>query len=195
MQSARREEPGPAPAATDEALAARLIAGDQRAFEAIVLRWRDRIVDLAHLLTGDRDAAEDVGQEVFVRLLRRPEAYDPRRPFRAWIGTVARNLCRDRWRRESTRSRYQNAAVHELRYGPRPAVAPPEQAAHAEAQEELRRAVAELPPKFREAYVLCGVRGLTYEEAGEICGCPAKTVSTRLARARRRLVERMEKWL
>jgi len=195
MHSARPEHPGPAPAVTDEALAARLIAGDQRAFEAIVLRWRDRIVDLAHLLTGDRHTAEDVGQEVFIRLLRRPEAYDPRRPFRAWISTVARNLCHDRWRRDSARDRYQNAAVHEMRFGPRPEPAPAEEAAHAEAQAELRAAIAELPAKFREAFVLCGVRGMTYEEAGEICGCPAKTVSTRLARARRRLLERMEGWL
>ena len=193
MQSAR--SPNPGPAATDEALAARLIAGDQRAFEAIVLRWRDRIVDLAHLLTGDRHAAEDVGQEVFIRLLRRPDAYDPKRSFRAWISTVARNLCHDRWRRESTRARYQHTAAHDLRFGPRPVPSPPEEAAHEEAQAELRTAVAELPPKFREAYVLCGVRGLSYEEAAEICGCPAKTVSTRLARARKRLVERMKEWL
>jgi len=193
MESARTQTT--APAAADEALAARLIAGDLRAFEAIVDRWRHRIVDFAHLLTGDRDAAEDVGQEVFLRLLRRPEAYDPRRPFRAWIQTVARNLCHDRWRRDSTRARYQHAAVHERAFGPRPVDAPPDGAAHAEAQAELRRAIAELPPKFRDAYVLCGVRGLSYEEAAEICGCPAKTVSTRLARARKRLVARMKEWL
>ncbi|MHC4938450.1 MAG: RNA polymerase sigma factor [Planctomycetota bacterium] len=193
MESAR--SPEPLPSATDEALAERLIGGDQHAFEAIVLRWRDRIVDLAHLLTGDRHAAEDVGQEVFIRLLRRPDAYDPKRPFRAWISTVARNLCHDRWRRDSTRTRYQTTAVHDLHFGPRPVTPPSEHAAHSEAQEELRRAIAELPPKFREAYVLCGVRGMTYQEAAEVCGCPAKTVSTRLARARKRLVERMEEWL
>ena len=192
MESARTETPAP-PA--DEALAARLIAGDLRAFETIVDRWRHRIVDLAHLLTGDRDAAEDIGQEVFLRLLRRPEAYDPGRPFRAWIHAVARNLCHDRWRRDSTRARYQQTAVHELAFGPRPVEAPPDGAAHAEAQAELRRAIAELPPKFRDAYVLCGVRGFSYEEAAEICGCPAKTVSTRLARARKRLVARMKEWL
>ena len=195
MESARSPQSVPPLAVTDEALAARLIAGDQRAFEAIVLRWRDRVVDLAHLLTGDRHAAEDVGQEVFIRLLRRPEAYDPKRPFRSWISTVARNLCHDRWRRESTRTRYQSTAVHDLAFGPNPVTSPADQAAHSEAQQELRSAIAELPPKFREAYVLCGVRGMTYQEAGEICGCPAKTVSTRLARARKRLVERMEEWL
>lgn len=183
------------PAVTDEALAARLIAGDQSAFDQIVLRWRDRIVDLAHLLTGDRNAAEDIGQDVFLRFLRKPHAYDPKRPFAAWICTVARNLSHDRYRRESTRSRHQKHAVQERRYGPRPAPPPAEEASANEAQEELRRAVAELPPKFKEAYVLCAVRGLTYQEAGAICGCPAKTVSTRLARARRRLLARMEKWL
>lgn len=180
---------------SDEALAARLIGGDADAFDDIVGRWRDRIVDLAHLLTGDRHAAEDVGQEVFLRFLRRPDAYDPRRPFAAWICTVARNLCHDRFRRESTRGRYHHAAVEKGGFGPRPEPAPPDAAAAAEAEERLRDVIAELPPRFRDAYVLCAVRGLSYEEAGRVCRCPAKTVSTRLARARKRLLQRMEGWL
>ena len=57
------------------------------------------------------------------------------------------------------------------------------------------REIAALAPRFKEAYVLCAVRGLSYDEAGAICGCPAKTVSTRLTRARKRLLARMEKWL
>jgi RNA polymerase sigma-70 factor (ECF subfamily) len=182
------------PAATDEALAARLIGGDAEAFDHIVRRWRDRIVDLAHLLTGDRHAAEDVGQEVFLKFLRKPQAYDPRRPFAAWICTVARNLCHDRYRRESTRSRYHHAAVEDRGFGPRPETSPPDAAVANETEERLREAIAALPEKFRDAYVLCAVRGLSYEEAARICGCPAKTVSTRLARARKRLLERMEKW-
>jgi len=193
MESARA--PSPAPAATDEALAARLIAGQADAFDVLVRRWRDRIVDLAWLLTGDRDAAEDIGQEVFLRFYRRPEAYDPARPFAAWICTVARNLCHDRYRRERTRTRYQKSAVEERRYGPRPAPDPSVAATEAELDAKLRAAIARLPRKFREAYVLCAVRGFSYEEAARVCDCPAKTVSTRLARARKRLVERMEKWL
>ena len=180
---------------TDEALAARLIGGEREAFDHLVQRWRDRIVDLAHLLTGDRHAAEDIGQEVFLRILRRPHAYDPGRPFAAWICTVARNLCHDRYRRESTRSRYQSNAVEERGFGPRPETPPPDAAATAEAEARLRAEIARLPPKFRDAYVLCAVRGFSYEEAAKVCGCPAKTVSTRLARARKRLVERMDKWL
>ncbi|MHC4954223.1 MAG: RNA polymerase sigma factor [Planctomycetota bacterium] len=185
----------PIASTSDEALAARLIAGDQRAFDSIVMRWRDRIVDLAHLLTGDPNAADDVGQEVFLRLLRRPDAYDPGRPFKAWIYTVTRNLCHDRFRRESTRSRYQNTASREMEFGPRPTLAPPEAAAANEAEQRLRECIAELPAKFRDAFVLCAVRGMSYAEAAETCGCPAKTVSTRLARARKRLGERMREWL
>jgi len=194
MEPAGAPAPRPPPG-SDEALAARLIAGDAQAFDHLVVRWRDRVVDLAHLLTGDREAAEDVGQEVFVRLLRRPAAYDPARPFGAWIRTIARNLCHDRYRRESTRRRHQETAALEMRHGPRPMPAPPEAAAGSEAERELRRAIAELPEPFRDAFVLCAVRGLSYEEAAGVCGCPPKTISTRLARARRRLGERMEKWL
>lgn len=189
------EAPSPPPSASDEALAARLIGGEREAFDLLVRRWRDRIVDLAHLLTGDRDAAEDIGQEVFLRILRRPAAYDPQRPFQAWIYTVARNLCHDRHRRESTRKRHQEAAVEQRRFGPRPMPDPAEEAKAHELQDRLREAIAALPASFREVYVLCAVRGHSYEEAGRICGCPAKTVSTRLARARRRLLARMEKWL
>jgi len=182
-------------ACTDEALAARIAAGEGAAFDQLVVRWRDRIVDLAHLMTGDRDAAEDIGQEVFLRLFRRPEAYDPSRPFAAWICTVARNLCHDRFRRESTRSRYQHDAVESRGFGPVPAPSPAEAAAASEAEARLRAAIAGLPGRFRDAYVLCAVRGLSYEEAARVCGCPTKTVSTRLARARRRLLARMRDWL
>jgi RNA polymerase sigma-70 factor (ECF subfamily) len=182
-------------ACTDEALAARVAAGEDAAFDQIVVRWRDRIVDLAHLMTGDRHAAEDIGQEVFLRLFRRPRAYDPSRPFAAWICTVARNLCHDRFRRESTRSRYQHDAVEYRGFGALPLASPAETTAAAEAEERLRRAIADLPARFREAYVLCAVRGLAYEEAARVCGCPTKTVSTRLARARKRLLARMRDWL
>lgn len=187
--------PTPPPSATDEALAARLIGGDSGAFDQIVVRWRDRVVDLAHLLTGDRHTAEDVGQETFLRLLRNPAAYDPARPFGAWIRTVTRNLCHDRFRRDSARSRHQEFAVQQRRFGPRPLAAPPEAATLSEGESLLRDAIAALPRRFRDVFVLCAVRGLSYEEAAQICGCPAKTVSTRLARARRRLRERMGKWL
>jgi RNA polymerase sigma-70 factor (ECF subfamily) len=180
---------------TDEVLASRIVAGERDAFDQLVVRWRDRIVDLAHLMTGDRDAAEDIGQEVFLRIFRAPQAYDPSRPFAAWICTVARNLCHDRFRRESTRHRYQHEAVESRGFGPRPAPAPAEAAAAAEAEARLRDAIARLPARFREAYVLCAVRGLSYEEAARICGCPMKTVSTRLARARKRLLARMRGWL
>ena len=185
----------PLPSVTDEALAARLIGGDDRAFDQLVSRWRDRVVDLAHLLTGDRHAAEDIGQEAFLRLLRKPRAYDPGRPFGAWTRTVTRNLCHDRFRREAARGRHQNHAVHERRFGPHPMPPPPEAATFAEGERVLRAAIADLPRRFREVFVLCAVRGMSYEEAAEICGCPAKTVSTRLARARQRLLVRMEKWL
>jgi RNA polymerase sigma-70 factor (ECF subfamily) len=182
-------------ACTDEALFARVLEGEGDAFDQLVTRWRDRIVDLAHLMTGDRDAAEDIGQEVFLRLFRRPEAYDPSRPFAAWICTVARNLCHDRFRRESTRTRYQHEAVERRGFGPVPSPSPASAAAAGEAEERLRGAIASLPARFREAYVLCAVRGLSYEEASRVCGCPCKTVSTRLARARKRLLARMRDWL
>ena len=187
--------PEPSASVTDEALAARLIAGDQGAFDKLVERWRDRIVDLARLLTGDRDAAEDIGQDVFLRFLRRPEAYDPSRPFGAWICTVARNMSHDRYRREFARSKHTKIAAEQRRYGPRPLTAPADAACESEAQTRLRAEIARLTPHFKEAYVLCAVRGKSYEEAAAICGCPPKTISTRLARARKRLLMRMEKWL
>ena len=187
--------PIPPPSVTDEALAARLIGGDGTAFDQLVVRWRDRVVDLAHLLTGDRHAAEDIGQETFLRLLRKPSAYDPARPFGAWIRTVTRNLCHDRFRRESARGRHQDRAVQDRRYGPRPMPPPPEAATLSEGERMLREAIAELPRRFRDVFVLCAVRGMSYEEAAQICVCPAKTVSTRLDRARLRLHKRMEKWL
>ena len=193
MQAARESDV--TPAVPDEFLAARVAPGDGSAFDELVERWRDRVVDLARLMTGDRDQAEDIGQEVFFRLLRKPEAYDPTRPFRAWIRAVTRNLCLDGYRRRTARDKYQKRAAQQHEFGPTPLPGPAEQAVLSEAQEALRATVAALPRKFREVYVLCAVQGLSYEQASVVCGCGSKTVSTRLARARRKVLERMRKWL
>ena len=88
-----------------------------------------------------------------MRLLRRPDAYDPRRPFKAWISTVARNLCHDRFRRESTRARYQSH--RHPRDAVRSAAVPPWLRTRRPPSDETQEigfaeCIAELPAKFRD---------------------------------------------
>jgi len=174
--------------AGDRLLRERLLAGDDRALAEIYDRWFPLVYAVALRLTGDRAAAEDVTQEVFVALWQRPEAYRPERgPLRAWLATVARNRALDMQRRGQTR---QRVAVLM-------AATPPEPA-DAEAPviwqtmvKAVRTAVADLPEPQREALVLAYFGGRSYREVATELGIAEGTAKSRLRMALRRVSDRL----
>jgi len=150
-------------------------------------------------LLNDPIAAEDVAQDSFLALYRHLNQV-PAAAFRPWLFRVARNLCLDQLRRR----KFKLSLFRDLQkdddqpFTPTDggSVRPDEVAETREAQEAIERAISELPTKFREAFLLCEVEGMSYEDAAAVMGCPVKTVSTRLFRARQRftsLVSRLIK--
>ena len=150
--------------------------------------FREYHAPLVRYLTrrlGDRDWAEEVAQETFLRALRQRDLANER----AWLFTVATNLVRDAARQESRRRRHLELLRAEEAGR---MVEPPDSAmVRAEERAQARRALERLPERDREA-LLMREEGLNYEEIAEALGLSVGSVGTTLSRARRRLVEMYE---
>lgn len=178
--------------AVDRETLALLHQGDLGALDALAVRFGGRIERYVRRVLGDlpsaRELAEDVTQDALLRAFERGrECRDPA-TLAPWMFRIARNLATDRVRSRRALERAWSALRDRLR----PASAEPSAALEgAELRLAFERALAELPEPFRSAFVLREQEGLSYEEIAEVLGISAKTVSSRIHRARERLRERL----
>lgn len=131
----------------------------------------------ARSLTGDASSADDLAQDAMMKAWSARNKFKAGTNFRAWVLTIVRN----QFYSDKRRSWRQAEWDQELAERTLPAVDNQEQIV---ALDELRRALAELPDDQREALILVGAGGYSYEEASEICGCAIGTVKSRVSRAR-----------
>ena len=169
--------------ASDAALAARLACGEPGALDPLYRRHKGSVYRFALLWSGSPATAADVTQDVFVHLLTRAGDYDAARgPLPPWLLGIARNFVRRRTgTAEVADGRDDEAAV------PLHAIEPPTPEASLVARadlESLRRAIAALPPHYRDVLVLVELAERSYAEVAAICGLELNTVRTRLFRAR-----------
>jgi RNA polymerase sigma-70 factor (ECF subfamily) len=181
--------------ASDNELARRAAAGEDRAFSELVRRHKDGLYRLLRRYTGDPEDAYEAAHEAFIAAWSALPRYDPNRPFGAWLRVIAINKARDRGRR---------ALVRRLLFGSRPL----EESAAMEAADPaggadealiarqrtqaLDRAIAALPAQLKASLLLTAFDGFSQQEAGDILGVTAKTVETRVYRARKLLAERLD---
>jgi RNA polymerase sigma-70 factor (ECF subfamily) len=180
--------------AQEGALLRRVLAGDRGAFEALVSRYHRIVFAIAFRMTGNRAEAEDVSQEVFLRVYRSLRQFDASLPFAPWIRRIAGNAALNHLRRRGLERRH---AAPESDQGqipdlPDAAADPEERVARAEEAGRLERALAALPENQRLAVTLKYVEGLTAEEIAQAMGAPRNTVKTWLLRARERLREELK---
>ena len=176
---------------SDESLLAGLRSGDPDHTAAFVRRFQSRVYGLAVSMIGDRDVAEDVAQETFVRAWRYAGAYDARRgPVVTWLLTIARNLATDARRLRGWECR-DPAELTALGVAS-PEAGPEERALAASEAEELRRAIAGLPESQRRAIVLAAFQGCTAREIGEAEGIALGTAKTRIRAAMTKLRAALE---
>jgi RNA polymerase sigma-70 factor (ECF subfamily) len=135
-------------------------------------------------LSGDVDRADDLVQDTLVRALANVHRFEPGTNLNAWLFTILRNLFHSEYRK---RKREVEDADGSYAATLRSA---PDQHAHLDF-EDLRAALARLPQDQREALLLVGAQGFSYEEAAGICGCAVGTIKSRVNRARKRLAELM----
>jgi RNA polymerase sigma-70 factor (ECF subfamily) len=179
----------------DAALVQRLQAGDEPAFRELLTRWQRPILNFVYRMTGDATAAEDIAQEVFVRVFRRIGEFrlrPGRASFSTWLFQIARNAALDHLRQ---RARHPADRLDDLPDGGGGIAArepaPDELAAHREVGAEIARAVMALPEDQRTALVLAQYEGASVAGIAAIMDSSEKSVESRLYRARQTLRQRL----
>jgi len=168
---------------TDDELLERTAAGEAGAFEELFRRQRLSVYRFAVHMTGRPAAAEDIVQEVFLRVMRDAGRYQPARSsVSAWLCGIARN-CAWQW---LDRERPFRPLDTESPASTAGAAAPDPlgDLTRAEGIARLRRAILSLPVRYREVVVLCDLQELSYADAAEVVGCAIGTVRSRLSRGR-----------
>src|SRR5580700_2023084 len=186
LQSARHGvAPPPLGELSDEDLMRLVRAGSREAMSTLAERYVRPLTSFCAKRTGDASAAEDIVQEVLLRLWRRRAEWQPRGRLKALVYTAALNLCRNRARNTRRLGLWMSPAPLDLDAADR--TAPPPDNVEAlllhERLRDARRALAELPDAMREALLLRFDAEMSYEDISAIVGAPESTVRSRVHHA------------
>lgn len=176
----------------DIRLMLRVRADDAGAFEELVRRYQHRLVAVMHHLVGNAEEAEDLAQEVFLRIYRARKTYHPRSKFSTWLFTIANNLALNSLRTQSRRPVVPLTASESGPLGnrpeeqlvPDPGTGPVQRVQKAELAERIRAALDSLNERQRMAVVLNKFEDMNYAEIAEVMGLSIKAVKSLLSRAR-----------
>ena len=156
-------------------------------FEEVATRYGPTVYQMAYRLTGDDEEARDLAQDVFVRVYRNLDKYEPG-TFNGWLYRITKNLFLDRVRRHR-RYRMEPLPDEDWKQPVESAPGPADRVEQGLLRGDIERALVTLPPSFRTAVVLCDVQGLSYDEISEATGWPLGTVRSRIHRGRKLLRE------
>jgi RNA polymerase sigma-70 factor (ECF subfamily) len=175
----------------DSAVVTAFLDGEDRAFTELVERYQTRLLNFIYRTIGDRDRAEDLVQEVFIRVHRHLHRFDRSKKFSTWVYTIASNLAKNELR---NRSRNPLVLFQTMRGAnddeDRPlqfedtTARPDDLFRRRHLRELVEETVAKLPEHHRQVFVLRELEGKSYEEIAEITSCNLGTVKSRLNRAR-----------
>jgi RNA polymerase sigma-70 factor (ECF subfamily) len=182
----------------DPGLVKRCLAGDNSAWEALLQDHTRKIYNLCYRFTGRPSEAEDLTQEVFIKIFQTLKTFDAAQgTFPTWLARVARNHLVDHYRR-TKKDRVTSSLEDEvggMEEKPSPTVEPVAQVESRERKELLQQALDRLSPDLREAVVLRDLQDLDYDEIAQVLGVPEGTVKSRINRGRlelARVIKRME---
>ncbi|HVM61894.1 MAG TPA: sigma-70 family RNA polymerase sigma factor [Verrucomicrobiae bacterium] len=186
---------------SDQELLGRCRAGDEAAFDELVVRHQQRAFNVAFQVLRDREDAMEVAQDAFVRIYRSVNDFRGECEFTTWLHQIVVNLARNKhrwWRRRGRQASVSLDATRELADGEMPMQmaasgdTPDVETVKAEFVERLSHKMEELPQKLREVLVLRNVEGLSYEQIATVLDCSIGTVKSRIARGREALRESMQ---
>src|SRR2546423_7691194 len=178
------------------------LAGDPQAFGTLVDRYQTRLLNFINRTIGDRERAEDLVQEVFIRVFRHLHRFDQTKKFSTWVYTIASNLAKNELR---NRSRNPLVLFQTIKGNwddeDRPlqfedtTARPDDMYRKRHLRELVEDTVAKLPEHHRQVFVLRELEGKSYEEIADITDCNLGTVKSRLNRARNAFASIIEPWL
>ncbi len=186
----------------DAALMLRVKKGDWEAFEALVEKYKQQVMNLLYRTLPDATEAEDLAQQVFLQVYKSAHRYEVAAKFSTWLYTIARNLCLNEIRR---RSRHPAESLDQpaqegddqpaRQYEDTKGFSPPEAVLHGELEEKIEECLAALPEKQRTALLLCRQEELSYEEIAEVLNCSVSATKSLIHRARETLKEQLKPYL
>ena len=192
----------------DTTLVERCRANDGTAFNEVVSRYKDKVYNYLYRMMGDAADAEDLTQEVFVRLYTSLGSFRSQSSLNTWLFRIAGNLCIDYFRRSKKHrviaysldepvgetsdvadSGVSGREVADLTYEPHRLME------RHELSQQIQTALSVLPEKLRAVLILHDIEGMPYEEIAQVVGCPLGTVKSRLFNARLQLRQRLTGYL
>lgn len=184
-------------------LVRRCVAGDAVAWEEIVQRYNRRIYNICYRFAGSSDDAQDLTQEVFIKMYRTLNSYDVERgAFMTWVTTITRNLLVDHFRKskqdrvtdsiDAAPSEHEDAMPLSDQI-PDKALPPDARVQSRETRETVHRALGKLSPELREAVILRDLQDMDYREIASVLRVPEGTVKSRINRGRAELARLLQR--
>jgi RNA polymerase sigma-70 factor (ECF subfamily) len=172
---------------SDAELIERCLRKDNAAWELVIARFRRKVFHVAYKFTGKHDEAEDLSQEIFLKVFRSLDKFNRDADFGTWLSSVARNYCIDHYRASKREKEVlvEDALAYDL--APASSGNPYRALEDQDRRSLVRRGLDLLPDKLREAVVLRDLQGLSYQEMADRLALPEGTVKSRINRGREEL--------
>ena len=188
--SVNKKEPIP-----DKDILFRIINDDLEAFEILVDRYKNRLINFVYRFVKDFDVAEDIVQETFLRVFKHRHNYKAIANFSTWIFTIAGNLAKSELRR---RKRWKFLSVDAINDTEKKFELPdhgikPDRATSVRILDEnIQKSIDTLQSKYKESLILRDIEGMSYKQIAEITKVPVGTVKSRVNRARKKLQKKLK---
>lgn len=184
----------------DAALMLRVKDGDMQAFESLVDKYKQPIINLIYRMVHDLEEAEDLAQNVFVRVHQSAARYEVSAKFSTWLFTIARRLCLNELRRRGRHPAESLDASQDDEQSPRQyedakTFSAPDQFLHRELEQKIQEALDELPEKQRIAILMCRAEEHSYEEIARVLDCSVSATKSLIHRGRETLKEKLKPYL
>jgi len=165
---------------TDYEVIQKCLAGQQEYFEVLVTKYKRLIFSVVYNMISDKEEVSDISQEVFLRIYKALDRYNPEYKFSTWAVRIATNLCLDIHRKKKVDS----TPIEEIEDFSDGIDTPESSYIQKERSERIRKAIQSLPEKYRVPIILFHQNGLSYEEMTKVLGQPMTIIKNRLYRAR-----------
>ena len=176
---------------TDEELMKALSKGDQRAFDELYKRFYAQLLGyFKNMLWGDREKAEDMVHDIFAKIIKNPDYFDTNRSFRTWLFSVASNMCKNEYKKQSVRKNTSTGVEYYRSISSSTNVLAEVQ--DIQFQQAFEENLAKMDEKHREVFALRHLEGLSMKEIAEVMEINEGTVKSRLFYATKFLAEKLK---